>query len=294
MDFNPTRSDSTSHLQSFYATQRNQPRGGDPADLQQAKRRMAAQRERELRNYHQEQQYNRSESLSTGQPTREDRPTDPLRLAGKPERSMSPNMSEEERRELIARQHRALYGSEGYEGTNNGSNAFGSEGQMSGGRGASPMVYPFSGQEQQQSKASEEAGKGSSPTAQGHSPPTTSGGQSYGAFEQNGQQARPSTSSPQDGNSPPRHKASGSVAPIGTRPAQGQIGSGLGGNSNNGVSARKTPPAASPLNYGFGESGNERAASAAGKESMAGSVSWGSGTGVWGKNPLGVQASVWG
>lgn len=28
--------------------------------MQQAKRRMAAQRERELRNYHQEQQYNRS------------------------------------------------------------------------------------------------------------------------------------------------------------------------------------------------------------------------------------------
>lgn len=32
----------------------------------QAKRRMAAQRERELRNYHQEQQYNRSECLRDG------------------------------------------------------------------------------------------------------------------------------------------------------------------------------------------------------------------------------------
>ena len=31
----------------------------------QAKRRMAAQRERELRNYHQEQQYNRSKDYST-------------------------------------------------------------------------------------------------------------------------------------------------------------------------------------------------------------------------------------
>lgn len=31
--------------------------------MMQAKRRMAAQRERELRNYHQEQQYNRSTSL---------------------------------------------------------------------------------------------------------------------------------------------------------------------------------------------------------------------------------------
>ncbi len=31
--------------------------------MQQAKRRMAAQRERELRNYHQEQQYNRSKFM---------------------------------------------------------------------------------------------------------------------------------------------------------------------------------------------------------------------------------------
>jgi hypothetical protein len=32
--------------------------------MMQAKRRMAAQRERELRNYHQEQQYNRSKSIA--------------------------------------------------------------------------------------------------------------------------------------------------------------------------------------------------------------------------------------
>lgn len=59
---NDARSYSGSNLQSFYASQRHQPsRGANEAEqVMQAKRRMAAQRERELRNYHQEQQYNRS------------------------------------------------------------------------------------------------------------------------------------------------------------------------------------------------------------------------------------------
>ena len=51
-------------LQGYYQGQRFP--GGRPNEaeqMQQAKRRMAAQRERELRNYHQEQQYNRSKSL---------------------------------------------------------------------------------------------------------------------------------------------------------------------------------------------------------------------------------------
>lgn len=40
------------------------PRGSEAEQMMQAKRRAAAQRERELRNYHQEQQYNRSQSSS--------------------------------------------------------------------------------------------------------------------------------------------------------------------------------------------------------------------------------------
>lgn len=49
-------------LQGFYAGQRFPGRQQSEAEqMLQAKRRMAAQRERELRNYHQEQQYNRSE-----------------------------------------------------------------------------------------------------------------------------------------------------------------------------------------------------------------------------------------
>jgi len=60
-DFGDARSFSASNLQNFYATQRHQPsRASEAEQVMQAKRRMAAQRERELRNYHQEQQYNRS------------------------------------------------------------------------------------------------------------------------------------------------------------------------------------------------------------------------------------------
>ena len=58
-EFDPARSHSASNLQSFYANQRYG-RHNEGEQMAQAKRRMAAQRERELRNYHQEQQYNRS------------------------------------------------------------------------------------------------------------------------------------------------------------------------------------------------------------------------------------------
>ena len=60
-DFDPTRAHPPGNAQNFYASQRFQPRAPEPEPMMQAKRRMAAQRERELRNYHQEQQYNRSE-----------------------------------------------------------------------------------------------------------------------------------------------------------------------------------------------------------------------------------------
>ncbi len=57
----------SSNLQNFYASQRHQSsRGSNEAEqMIQAKRRMAAQRERELRNYHQEQQFNRSRPPSS-------------------------------------------------------------------------------------------------------------------------------------------------------------------------------------------------------------------------------------
>ena len=71
---------------------------------------------------------------------------------------------------------------------------------------------------------------------------------------------------------------------------------------NPALSKRATPPASSPLSYGFApgdgpDSG--RAAGTPGSATPAGGpkegVSWGSGSGVWGKSNLGnVQASVWG
>ena len=64
-DYESSRSHSASNLQNFYAAQRYQGRANEAEQMMQAKRRMAAQRERELRNYHQEQQYNRSSSFST-------------------------------------------------------------------------------------------------------------------------------------------------------------------------------------------------------------------------------------
>lgn len=54
---------SIANQQNFYAAQRYQGRPSEADQMMQAKRRMAAQRERELRNYHQEQQYNRSASF---------------------------------------------------------------------------------------------------------------------------------------------------------------------------------------------------------------------------------------
>ena len=61
IDYDQMRPHSGSNLQSYYASQRHQSRPNEAEQMMQAKRRMAAQRERELRNYHQEQQYNRSE-----------------------------------------------------------------------------------------------------------------------------------------------------------------------------------------------------------------------------------------
>lgn len=59
-DYESLRPHSASNIQGFYAAQRYQGRPSEAEQMIQAKRRMAAQRERELRNYHQEQQYNRS------------------------------------------------------------------------------------------------------------------------------------------------------------------------------------------------------------------------------------------
>lgn len=67
-EYDGSRSHSATNVQGFYQNQRGYaPRPNDADQMAQAKRRMAAQRERELRNYHQEQQYHRSKDSESGQ-----------------------------------------------------------------------------------------------------------------------------------------------------------------------------------------------------------------------------------
>lgn len=331
-DFDPMRSPSASNLQNFYAAQRFQPRHNEAEQMQQAKRRMAAQRERELRNYHQEQQYNRSKQMSCGHIGQRDFALismSEISTQGKSERSISPSSAnEEDRRELIARQHRALYGNDGgsyYDGSSFGmdshtprpnAQAGGASGSVAGGRGPSPLSYNSFGmnQEAKQNEAApqyngneQNNNKGPSPQPQqsrsransNSSPASASNPQNFSLFENAQQSSRTSTSSP--GGSPPRPtKAStgpigSGVAPIGTRPAQGQA-------VNPALNKRSTTPLPSPLSYGFApnetaaasSTANERSTSAASnpatgaKESTMSSINWGSSSGVWGKTPLGV------
>lgn len=273
-EYDGSRSGSANGLQGFYAAQRFQPRQSEAEQMMQAKRRMAAQRERELRNYHQEQQYNRNAP------------------GVKSERSMSPSpnaMNEEERRELIARQHRALYGSESGMYNQDGTPARPSQDarlSVSGSvRGPSPLAFdPFGMQAQSGAESAvqmpprEHAGLG--PERRSSGSPAT--GNPAFSMAESAQQTTRTAGSPPSNNSPsvpqgsmPTNNSSG-VAPIGTRPVQAQA-----------AAKRSTTP-------------NERSASAASTAAPSdkGPVlgGWGSNSGVWGasKNTLGVQASVWG
>ena len=241
-------------------------------------------------------------------------------------------MNEEDRRELIARQHRALYGGDStslYD-----SNSIGDNNQTprppiqtssTGGRGASPRAFdPFNrGSNQTQSAIGEPANHygsgeqkqqvaatGPSPKPQqqrsraNSSSSPASNQQNFSLFDNNAQQSsRTSTSSPGDSSGQqvkaPNASGNAGVAPIGTRPAANQA-------QNPALNKRSTTPLPSPLSYGFApneapptSSVDERSTSAASnpatgvKESSMG-MTWGSGSGVWGKNPLGAQASVWG
>ncbi|KAK8195073.1 uncharacterized protein BKA78DRAFT_99759 [Phyllosticta capitalensis] len=308
-DYDGIRSHSAQNLQGYYANQRFAPRPNEADQMMQAKRRMAAQRERELRNYHQEQQYNRNIS------------------GAKSDRSMSPNaMSEEERRELIARQHRALYGENStlYPDSRQPSQDVRVQTSLAG-RGTSPLAFdPFGmsaptkqGGEppvQMPPRDGKDAGVGAQRSRANSTSSPASNQAAFSLFETAQQSSRTSNSSP-TGGSPPRQggvgiKAPGSagVAPIGTRPVQpsGQV-------ANPALSKRSTTPLPSPLSYGFTASDQQQAGSAAAAadassasqpasatdKNTASTVSglgWGSNSGVWGssKGSLGVQASVWG
>ena len=243
-------------------------------------------------------------------------------------------MNEEERRELIARQHRALYGNDGpsyYENGSFGDNnhtprpapqASSTPASAASGQGPSPLAFDSFGQKAPIEPAGQYTASESNVNQQGSlngpSPKPqqqrsranstsspASNNQSFSLFENAAQQSsRTSTSSP--GGSPPRQTKTSTapigngVAPIGTRPAQSQA-------VNPALNKRSTTPLPSPLSYGFAanesinsnSNPNERSTSAASNPSAGAkdggmNIGWGSSSGVWGKNPLGVQASVWG
>ncbi|PNS19522.1 Protein transport protein Sec61 subunit beta [Sphaceloma murrayae] len=262
-EYDGGRSGSSAGLQGYYAGQRFPPRQTDQDQALQAKRRIAAQRERELRNYHQEQQYNKNAP------------------GVKTDRAMSPNtLSEDERRDLIARQHRALYGNESalYPADGSGRPPQDARMSMSGNpRGPSPLAFdPFSVQQQKGGDASVQMPPREQMTHGGRSSTSpTSGNQSSFGIDSGTQSAGNTASSPTtspsigSGNMPSIATQSG-VAPIGTRPPQSA------------ATKRATTP-------------NERSTSSASNPTASDktpNLGWGSSSGVWGsKNTLGVQAS---
>jgi hypothetical protein len=236
---------------------------------------------------------------------------------------MSPGsgMSEEERRELIARQRNALYGegasyseSSGFD--ENGTPRPGTQGSGSqsatGIRGHSPLAFDhFNAQSSQGENSNQQAAvepqsaAGQAPgqqrsRANSTSSPSSNPTSSFSLFESAAQQSsRTSTSSP--GESPPRQggkaPTSSGVAPIGTRPSAQA--------PNPALNKRSTTPLPSPLSYGFAANNEESQGEKDGRATSAASnpnaqaqqdvgLGWGSKSGVWGKNSLGVQASVWG
>lgn len=246
--------------------------------------------------------------------------------ASKSDRSTSPAaVSEESRRELLARQHRALYGNESPAFFPPGSlsdDTSRAEGQAAatpssaGVRGASPRgVDPFGLTQAAVAAADGVSGLQSPSRANSTSSPSSAINAIFP------EQPVTSTSSPGGADSSSSRQAPskssagpiGSVGPIGSRPVAGQTAVPTSNPALNNAK-RSTTPLPSPLGFGFtpGETAGvgERSTSAASnpavtasangpgpKDSSAGGVGlgWSSGGGVWGsKSGLGVQASVWG
>lgn len=225
---------------------------------------------------------------------------------------MSPNaMSEDDRRELIARQHRALYGEQSalYNNNNPTSSQDVRVNSSGAGRGPSPLAFdPFGTQGQSASgdgavqmppRDKDAAGGAQEARANSNSSPSSNQNPAFNLFESNQQTSRTSNSSP--GGSPPRQgpKANGSgVAPIGTRPISNQ-----GPPTGAPLSKRATTPLPSPLSYNpynaSEQNNNSNSATSASLNPSSTVTDKGVGSlwnkGPWGNTPTqGVQASVWG
>jgi hypothetical protein len=228
---------------------------------------------------------------------------------------MSPNantMSEDDRRELIARQHRALYGEQSHLYNNN--NPTSSQdvrvNSSGAGRGPSPLAFdpfgtqaqggPSDGAVQMPPRDKDATGGAQEARANSNSSPSSNQNPAFSLFENNQQASRTSNSSP--GGSPPRQgpKSNGSsVAPIGTRPVANQ-----GPPAGAPLNKRATTPLPSPLSYNpynASEQNNNLGGTTSSSLNPSSTVTDKGGVGsLWNKGPWGnapnqsVQASVWG
>lgn len=227
----------------------------------------------------------------------------------KSDRSMSPNtMNEDDRRELIARQHRALYGENSALYNNNPTSSQDVRVQSAGAnRGASPLAFdPFGSRAQSISGDApvqmpprgdkDAAGGAQEARANSNSSPSSHQNPAFGLFDAQ-QTSRTSSSSP--AGSPPvpgPNKANGSgVAPIGTRPASNQhqqAGAPLG--------KRATTPLPSPLSYSAYNANEQKNVATTSSSLNPSSTVTDKGAAIWNNGPWGnapnqgVQASVWG
>jgi len=216
-------------------------------------------------------------------------------------------MNEDERRELIARQHRALYGENSQLYNNNPTSSQDVRVQSSGaGRGASPLAFDPFGMQAQNGEATvqmpprgdkDATGGAQEARANSNSSPSSNQNPAFNIFDPQ-QASRTSNSSP-GGSSPPlpgQNKSNGSgVAPIGTRPSQGlqqPAGAPLGKRANS--------PLPSPLGYNSYNASEQHKAATTSSSMNPSSTVTDKGVGIWGNGPWsntpnqGVQASVWG
>ena len=245
---------------------------------------------------------------------------------------MSPNaMNEDDRRELIARQHRALYGETstlyngGGSSNNNPTSTQDVRIQPSGpgatsgaGRGPSPLAFdPFgmqgqggSGEAAVQMPPRGDKDSAGAPEARANSNSSPSNQNPAFSLYDAQQANRTSTSSP--GASPPisgpkannsnnssNNSGGAGVAPIGTRP-QNQQNQNLHQPGGAPLSKRTTSPLPSPLGYNsYNASEQNNTASTSASLNPSSTVT-DKGVGIWNNGPWantptqGVQASVWG
>ena len=223
--------------------------------------------------------------------------------SNKSDRSMSPStLSEESRRELIARQHRALYGNEsssylpqgmygdGNDSRESGGNASGQS--TTGGQGNSPRgMDPFGMGPSAQNEGSGQASSMQDTSRQEKSSPPGLGAvpSNFGAFE-NPQNSATTSTPPQGEEGHQRSMSKSTTAPVGG--GMGPIGSRPPTQHapNQGLTKRTTSPLPSGHNFGSMHSNEQNSQNQTSNSSMG---PWGTGSGVWGNNKIGTT-SVWG